>query len=83
MKHLFGHYRPYIPHILLVILVLFGQVLAELALPGLMARIIDRGIIPGNLSFIYQTGALMLAATCPPGLLPGLPGPSGWPFFLR
>lgn len=61
MKHLFGHYRPYIPHILLVILVLFGQVLAELALPGLMARIIDRGIIPGNLSFIYQTGAVMLA----------------------
>lgn len=61
MKHLFGHYRPYIPHILLVILVLFGQVLAELALPGLMARIIDRGIIPGNLSFIYQTGTLMLA----------------------
>ena len=61
MKHLFGHYRPYIPHILLVILVLFGQVLAELALPGLMARIIDLGIIPGNLSFIYQTGFLMLA----------------------
>lgn len=61
MKHLFGHYRPYIPHILLVILVLFGQVLAELALPGLMARIIDRGIVPGNLAFIYQTGALMLA----------------------
>jgi ATP-binding cassette subfamily B protein len=61
MKQLLGHYRPFIPHILLVILVLFGQVLAELALPGLMAGIIDRGIIPGDLSFIYRTGGLMLA----------------------
>lgn len=61
MKHLLPYYRPYLLYIFGVMLFLFGQVMTELALPNLMARIIDNGIIPGDMAYIYKTGLAMLA----------------------
>lgn len=60
MKHLLKYYKPYILTIILVVIILFAQVMAELSLPRLMANIIDYGIIPGNISYIYKTGVFML-----------------------
>ncbi len=60
MKYLLKYYKPYIVTILILIAVQFGQVMAELSLPRLMASIIDYGIIPGDLPYIYKTGLIML-----------------------
>ncbi len=60
MKETLRYYKPYLPMILLVILALFGQAMCELALPKYMADIINYGIIPGDMDYIYKTGAIML-----------------------
>ncbi|MBP3384918.1 MAG: ABC transporter ATP-binding protein [Firmicutes bacterium] len=60
MKETLKYYKPYIPMILLVILALFGQAMCELLLPKYMADIINSGIIPGDMNYIYRAGALML-----------------------
>lgn len=63
MKKALSYYKTYLPMILLIILFLFGQAMCELALPGYMSKIIDQGIIPGNMNFIVNTGIAMLAVT--------------------
>lgn len=45
---------------IVIILLLFLQAMAELALPDLMARIIDQGVILGNISFIFEKGIQMV-----------------------
>lgn len=60
MKETLKYYRPYLPMILLVILALFGQAMFELMLPKYMADIINFGIIPGDMNYIYKAGAIML-----------------------
>ena len=60
MKETLRYYKPYLPMILLVILALFGQAMCELALPKYMADIINYGIIPGDMSYIYKMGGIML-----------------------
>jgi len=45
---------------LLIILLLFLQVIAELALPEYMSKIIDNGILQGDLNYIYAAGKIML-----------------------
>lgn len=54
------HYRKFIPAVLVIIAFLFGQAMCELALPGYMADIIDKGIVKGDHPYIYRAGALML-----------------------
>lgn len=61
MKQVLKYYKAYTAAILLVIVMLFFQAMAELALPEYMAKIIDRGIITGNLQYIYKTGIVMIA----------------------
>lgn len=60
MKTVLKYYKPYIPHILFVILFLFGQAMCELALPAYMSDIIDEGIVKGDMPYIWRTGAIML-----------------------
>lgn len=60
MKTVLKYYKPYIPHILFVIMFLFGQAMCELALPAYMSDIIDEGIVKGDMPYIWRTGAIML-----------------------
>lgn len=46
--------------LLLIIFFLFGQAMCELALPGYMSDIINKGIITGDNNYIIKTGGLML-----------------------
>ena len=43
-----------------VVGLVFFQSLAELYLPALMASIVDRGVVPGNIGHIWRVGGLML-----------------------
>ena len=60
MKTVLKYYKPYIPHILFVVLFLFGQAMCELALPAYMSDIIDEGIVKGDMPYIWRTGAIMI-----------------------
>jgi ATP-binding cassette subfamily B protein len=60
MKRIAKIYVPHIPTILLTGGLIVIQALLQLELPKFMAQIIDQGIITGNLSLIYGTGATML-----------------------
>ncbi|QHI72762.1 ABC transporter ATP-binding protein [Aminipila terrae] len=63
MKKILKYYKPYIPVMILIVLLLFFQAMAELSLPEYMSKIIDHGIIQGNLSYIYSTGRKMLVVS--------------------
>lgn len=74
MKETLKYYKPYLPMILLVILALFGQAMSELALPQYMADIINYGIIPGDMNYIYKTGVLMLLVALAVTICAGIGG---------
>lgn len=52
--------RPYRSLLVLIVILAFGQALANLYLPNLMADIIDNGIVKGDTGYIWRTGGLML-----------------------
>ena len=54
------YFKPYIPYILVAVVLLFAEAMLELALPGYMADIIDDGIIAGDMKQIYKIGILMI-----------------------
>ncbi len=60
MKKLFKYIKPYWYWVVLVVVLLLGQALAELNLPRLMSTIVDDGIAKGNTDLIVQTGIIML-----------------------
>ena len=59
--------RPYLSPrsgpIVLIVVMLVAQSLGNLYLPNLNADLINRGIVEGNLGYIWATGAEMLAVT--------------------
>jgi ATP-binding cassette, subfamily B, multidrug efflux pump len=55
--------RPYRDRLVLVMVLLLAQALANLALPNLNAAIINHGVATGDLAYIARTGAVMLLAT--------------------
>jgi ATP-binding cassette subfamily B protein len=55
--------RPYRRALVLVIVLLLVQAIANLYLPDLNADIINNGVLKGNTGYIISTGALMLAVT--------------------
>ena len=60
MTKLLWFLKPY-RHLLAIVLVLaLGQAMANLFLPGLMAMIVDNGIVKGDTQYIWSTGGLML-----------------------
>jgi len=68
MKTISRYYKKYIPFILLIIGVLFGQAMCELALPGYMSDIINEGIIMQDMDTIYRLGIIMIAVTLGSGI---------------
>ena len=60
MKQILSFYRNYIPFILLIMCLLFGQAMCELALPGYMSDIINNGIVKGDLAYVKGVGMVMI-----------------------
>ncbi|MDD4200356.1 MAG: ABC transporter ATP-binding protein [Eubacteriales bacterium] len=60
MRTILHYYKKYIPYILITMVVLFVQVIAELLLPTYMADIIDNGIVVGDMDHIKQVGIIMI-----------------------
>ncbi|MDD4776532.1 MAG: ABC transporter ATP-binding protein [Syntrophomonas sp.] len=60
MVRLMKGLRPYYPHLAGVIAALLAQALAELALPTLMAEIINNGMIKADYAYILKYGGYML-----------------------
>lgn len=52
--------RPYKWVVAAVVALVFGQSMAELFLPTLMADIIDNGVVTGNIPYIWKIGGWML-----------------------
>src|SRR5690606_19306113 len=50
------HLRPYLPHVLAVIVLQLATVLATLYLPSLNADIIDNGVAVGDTDYIWRVG---------------------------
>lgn len=60
MRKLFTYLRPYRVSIVFIVLFIFLQSLANLYLPTLMSHIVDKGIITGNIPYIWKIGGFML-----------------------
>ncbi len=60
MIRLIRFLQPYRLQIVLVLVLVFLQSLANLYLPTLMADIVDTGIVKGNISYILSVGGFML-----------------------
>src|SRR5262245_12803765 len=60
MRLLRGHLGPYKKILLLVVVLQTVQTSAALTLPTLNAKIIDNGVLPGDVGYIRSTGAVML-----------------------
>ncbi|MGH2318655.1 ABC transporter ATP-binding protein [Planococcus sp. SE5232] len=52
--------NPYKWVVVAVVVLVFGQSMAELFLPTLMADIIDNGVVKGNIPYIWEIGGWML-----------------------
>lgn len=63
MIKLFRFLKPYVLPIIVVVLLVFLQSMAELYLPNLMSDIVNKGITNNNIDYIVQTGGLMLLVT--------------------
>ncbi len=55
-----SHLGPYRNTLLLIVALQTVQTSAALTLPTINARIIDNGVLPGNIGYIYTWGAIML-----------------------
>lgn len=55
------HSRPYVGQIALVLVLHLATTIALLYLPSLNARIIDTGVLNGDIPYIWRTGGIMLA----------------------
>lgn len=66
---LFRYFKPYLWLTFLLLILVTGQVIANLTLPDYMAKIIDQGIVGKDSSAIYHFGLLMLFITLVGGVL--------------
>lgn len=63
MLKLLKYLKPYIFLILLLLGLTYAQVMASLALPDYMAKIVNEGIVNQNLALIWSTGVTMILIT--------------------
>ncbi len=63
MLKFYKNLKPYVGLILIMLVLLFGQTLAMLFLPNMMSKIVDLGVIKGDIEFIYRQGLLMILVT--------------------
>lgn len=61
LKKLFSHVEGYGKYMIIAPVLVVIEVVCELALPKLMAGIVDEGIGKGNTTLIFQLGAVMVA----------------------
>src|SRR3954454_22511314 len=54
------HLGPYRKVLLLIVVLQTVQTSAALTLPTINARIINKGVLPGNVAYIWTRGALMV-----------------------
>lgn len=60
MFKLFRYLKPYRIPVLLTLILVFGQALAELYMPTLMSDIVNDGVIKGDTDYIWKIGMFML-----------------------
>lgn len=60
MFKLFRFLKPYWWQIIILVIATVAQVYTTLMLPALMADIINKGIVPGDINHIWMTGLLMV-----------------------
>ncbi|MCL2549492.1 MAG: ABC transporter ATP-binding protein/permease [Methanimicrococcus sp.] len=63
MKNLTIYLKPYKYYIAAAVFLIFFQCLTQLMLPGLMAKMVDVGIVGGDIDYIYKMGVYMLVLT--------------------
>jgi len=63
MKNLALYLKPYKYYIAAAVFLTFLQCLTQLMLPGLMAKMVDIGIVGGDIDYIYKMGVYMLMLT--------------------
>lgn len=63
MWRLFKYLKPYWWQVIILILATMAQVYTTLQLPALMAQIINEGIVPGNMDYIWSVGLMMVGLT--------------------
>ncbi|GER69553.1 multidrug ABC transporter ATP-binding protein [Weizmannia acidilactici] len=61
MIKLFRYLKPFWMQVALVIVLVFLQTMSELYLPTLMSDIVDKGVVNGDVSYIWKIGGYMLA----------------------
>src|SRR5438094_4647854 len=61
--------RPYLREVAIVVVLVLIQAIGNLYLPNLNADIINNGVAKGDLTYIWRTGAVMLAITLVLGVL--------------
>jgi ATP-binding cassette subfamily B multidrug efflux pump len=59
-KLLGSHLRPYKKTLLLIVALQTIQTLAALSLPTINAKIIDNGVLPGDVAYIWRLGGVMV-----------------------
>lgn len=69
MRNILKYAKPYIFSFILLLILIYGQTVANLALPDYMATIINKGIVGGDMSIIYSTGLKMLGVALGGGIL--------------
>ncbi len=52
--------KPFILPVIVIVVLTFGQVIADLLLPNYMAHIVDQGIAQNDIPFILRMGGIML-----------------------
>ncbi len=60
MRRFYRYLRPYALQVFITLVLVLMQSLAELALPSLMADIVDNGVVRGDTALIWRTGGRML-----------------------
>lgn len=63
MLKLLKHLKAYSVQIIFIVILLFIQALSNLYLPNLMSKIVDKGIISGDIDAIYKVGGEMILIT--------------------
>jgi ATP-binding cassette, subfamily B, multidrug efflux pump len=64
-----GFLRPYATEVIVVVILLLIQSIANLYLPNLTADIINNGVAKGNVQYIWRIGGVMLALAVVVGIL--------------
>lgn len=69
MKRLLSFLKPFTIPIVIVLVLIFFQSLSDLYLPTLMADIVDKGIVNGDIPYILKVGAIMLVVAAIGGIV--------------